>query len=223
MRKKNRMIIGVLSVWALYSVTILASCDNPKNSAVKMHANSLPAYATTIEGLPIISFGTAEDEQLVRDVVLFLSPTCNFCNILYLQMREATKRGEFTFDKKEVSVVLFPRNEADYRIAKNLLCGGHRNLPYSYDFFQQLIYHEFRGGPIDAQRSIHISEQIAEKLGVDDQRRRHCESDIGFDKVLTFFHSLGVAVDSKGTVPLIVIDGKETGIQSFRALQRQLT
>lgn len=130
-------------------------------------------FVNSFDYLPVFTIGNSSDKK--RYVLLFLSPTCNYCNELYLNILTAIRNGTYDVGDKELTFVLFPRNSADYVIARSLLCAGSVKFPKAFDDYQKSIYNQFLGEVIDRDFARRTARKVAKGHGVTDETLSQCD------------------------------------------------
>lgn len=209
----RRSILHFSCFLVLFSCTLFKS---PSGVAAEFPAEQVTSYL----GSPLITFDRAGG-KISTDVLVFLSPSCNYCNSFYRDLMAGLKDGSLKLDGKRITVVMFSRNEEDIRASKNLLCVGHVRFPAAYNDYQRATYRRFWGRVIDRGWAEQTSANVAAKYGVTTAELSKCQADEKLGASVALVHRIGASIAR--TLPLVIINGQKTAIDDFRRLRRELS
>ena len=206
----------------LKGVTLSGTASGPgrrnpdRRFSVNWKVSHKRLFVNSFDYLPVFTIGNSSDKK--RYVLLFLSPTCNYCNELYLNILSAIRNGTYDVGDKELTFVLFPRNSADYVIARSLLCAGSVKFPKVFNDYQKSIYKQFRGEVINGGFAQRAARRVAKGHGVTDEALSQCDKNEKFNQAIASMFAFGTELDKSGVVPIVIVDGKATDIKSFSDL-----
>jgi hypothetical protein len=188
---------------------------------IQVHADARSFWTGTVSASSGVPAFTVQNPGGRTRMTLFLSPSCNYCNSLYVELFGAVGSGDYDIEDKELTFILFPRKEYDYEIASALLCLGPDRFPHAFHRYQHELYDEFHGKRVGLSFAKALAKRIANDAASSTSEWTTCIDAPSTSDALHRSHALGLKLsEEKGSMPLVLIDGKPTDIDSYRDLER---
>jgi hypothetical protein len=198
-----------IAVAVIIFLLSLAGIQNP--------AQADKLFVATMRGYPVVSIGPIGATKFLS---IFISPTCNYCNRLYIYVtNQIKKENQSGYAEKvkqsEITFFLFPRKEADVKIIQGLLCVDSKSFPKAVHKFYQGLWKEFNGSVVRTEFSRNLTKEVAASFGIDSAEYDSCLASEKLRKAVKEVFVIGNKYNEHDRVPIVVQDGKFTGAKNF--------
>lgn len=153
---------------------------------------------------------------------IFISPTCNYCERLFLDVIDAYKRKDNFFSSVRATFTLMPRSQLDVQLISGFMClGGILRPKAIYKYYKQIS---------DENGTSSINSAIARKaylntlasLGVSDEKRLACERDKKNQTVAAQIYRIGDSVRQKNMMPIVLYKDRYIDLERYKNLHRNI-
>lgn len=206
-----------LSIMALVAAAVILPAGQSYQST--RAGPEVPFYVITKAETPVVTIGPAEPKKYLA---IFISPTCNFCNKLYLDIVKAMKSRDPRFRDVEVTFALMPRKDADFRIIKELMCVGERNFADAVHLYNEEIFSQTRGWRVSDNVALDASKKIMARFDVTDAKREKCVASQRYETVISLITLIGDRIRERNEVPIVVYRNEPRNADEFYGVRALL-
>ena len=169
-------------------------------------------FVNTKASTPVVTIGPA---QIKRHLAIFISPSCNFCNKLYLDIVESMKAGDTHFHDIEVTFALMPRSDSDYRAIKGLMCVGTERFADAVHLYSEEIFKRMKGRAIPDDEAIVVSKLITKRFGVVALDYERCVESEEYERVISQVFLIGDSLRTRDGVPIVMYQNEHHLVDEF--------
>jgi hypothetical protein len=177
---------------------------------------TIPSRVVARDNTPV--FGINSDRP-VKHVDLFVSPTCNQCNILFVNVINAIQHNDSHFAGADVTFALTPTSEDDYQIILGLMCVPTAAFPSVVTKYYLDLYAPYAGQVIAPDYAKSEAWQLAQKKGITAAQYTNCLGNAARRRTIANVFVIADKLRPKHEVPFVIYNDQPTGIQSFSELQ----
>ena len=185
------------------------------------------AQAQTSDELRIRSFGKLPAFQIgvagaTDNLNLFLSPSCNYCQRMLLELVDAYKNGDSDFEDVATTVSLMPRKPQDVKIIAGLLCIDSRQRAASVIRYFRNINEITGGSAIKDAVATRAYEATLSQFGVSTTEAQACENSTTNLAIISDIYRIGDAKRSRDRMPVVMFNDEIINVDDFRMLTRSM-
>ncbi len=171
---------------------------------------------------PKIASFTIPTQNDQNRLQIFVTPSCNFCERIFLKVLDAKKNGNPNFSNTTISFSLIPRKDLDVQIISGFMCiPANRRHNAVIDYYSGMM--RVNGGEvIENSAAIAMYEQIMTKYGISDDRRRVCELDDQAHSLIAAVYLVADNYRTQDRVPVVVYNGKYINALNYKDLERKV-
>ncbi len=153
-------------------------------------------------------------------LVIFVSPSCNFCELFLLDTLSAIQKGSPKLADINLAVTMVPRGEGDISIIAGFMC-----IPQSYRMdaiveYYQSIRSAIGKKAISSDVARKHYEKVTERYGVSGSKRTKCEANSRSRREIANTFYIANSVRKRNIMPVVVFNGKYMGIQHFKDIKK---
>ena len=206
---------SIIEAIRIVSVLMLASCQATSVRGAEylnVPSNSKSFFVNARSGSPVITIGQSNPNKFLA---IFISPTCNFCEHLYLSIVEAIQEGDKDFDRVETTFALTPRKEADYEIIQGFMCIDTKNFPLAVTRYYLEIYGDLNEDVIPEDYALKKAREIVKRFGVSDSDYERCVNSKEYRETVSKVFVLADKLRTKNEVPFVIFNDRPTEAQLY--------
>ena len=182
-------------------------------------ATTTKLYVATVSGLP--SF-MVFPENPTGNLNLFISPSCNDCELLMLNVLAAYKNNDPYFSKIRTTFSLMPANTEDVDLISGFLCIDNNRRAKAIKDYYTLINQKIGRGVITSQIARDTYTSIMNAYGISGVKQNDCEANKANRAIVGNVYKIGDKYRTQDVVPLVLYNDRNLNVIRFADLQRAM-
>lgn len=154
---------------------------------------------------------------------IFVSPTCNQCDMLFTSVFKALDARDPRFDRVQIAFVLTPRKEDDYQVILGLMCVPGNGFPGAAIRYFRSLMDQLQGRIISTNAAHSTARDIARDYGVADAQYAECLGSQTNRVTISKAFVIADRLRPTNDIPFVMYNDQPTGARDFNALTALLS
>lgn len=184
-------------------------------------------FAKATDGLRVESFTNLPSFMVsptnpTGSLNLFISPSCNDCEILMLNVLTAYRNNDPVFVNIRTTFSLIPASVRDVDLISGFMCIDSARRPKAIKDYYTTVNNKIGMSPISEQFSNDVYVGILNNYGISEEQRKACESSQSNRKIVGHVYEIGDRYRSQDVAPIVIYNDKNLNVIQFSDLKRAM-